>query len=311
MERPRRIGCPRPGRGRVVVPAVAGLVAHRPGEDRGVVDVPLDHPRDAGHPLVQVARVVAERAPERVRLDVRLVDHPEAELVGQVEEGRVVRVVRGAHGVEPELLHQDEVGPHRLARDHAPGVLVEVVAVDAVDQDPPAVEQEVAPDDLDPAEADPLAGLVRHRAGRVAERDPDLLEMGSLRRPRGHRGEGQPVRDDADGRRVEPGVERRPARLGLVLRARRVGGGARQQIGLGLGELVAGLGRRSSSGSSYRRSVPPIATSAVQPGPGRRRASRPRSAGRACPSSGRPPARRPPGRPRARPGPCGTGTRSG
>ena len=62
----------------------------------------------------EVARVVAQRALERVRLDVGLVDDVQAELVGQVEEGRVVRVVRGADGVEPELLHEHEVGAHRL-----------------------------------------------------------------------------------------------------------------------------------------------------------------------------------------------------
>jgi hypothetical protein len=147
-----------------------------------------------------------------VGLDVGLVDDPQAELVGQVEEGRVVRIVRRANRVEPDLLHQDEIGPHRVARDHPSGVLVEVVAVDAMDQDPAAVEQEIPPDDLDPAEANPLAGLLRHGAGRVAECDPDLFEMGSLRRTTGSRFPAKVAgRDDADRRRVEPGVERRPA----------------------------------------------------------------------------------------------------
>ena len=75
----------------------------------------MRHPRDPVDPRREVARVVAQRALEGVRLDVGLVDDVQPELVGQVEEGRVVRVVRGAHGVEAELLHQDEVGAHRLA----------------------------------------------------------------------------------------------------------------------------------------------------------------------------------------------------
>ena len=83
----------------------------------------------------QVAGVVAERALEGVRLDVGLVDDVQPELVGQLEEGRVVRVVRGAHGVEAEPLHEHEVGAHRLAGHDAPGVLVEVVPVDAADED--------------------------------------------------------------------------------------------------------------------------------------------------------------------------------
>ena len=124
----------------------------------------MRHPRDAVDPRREVALVVAQRALEGVRFDVGLVDDVQAELVGQVEEGRVVRVVRRAHGVEPELLHQHEVGAHRLDRDDAPGVLVEVVAVDAADEDARAVDEQVEARDLDPAEAD----LDRHLLGDVA-----------------------------------------------------------------------------------------------------------------------------------------------
>ena len=57
----------------------------------------------------EVAVVVAQRALEGVRFDVGLVDDVQPEFVGQVEERRIVRVVRGPHGVEPELLHQHEI----------------------------------------------------------------------------------------------------------------------------------------------------------------------------------------------------------
>ena len=87
---PRRVRPPDPGRGGLVIGPVAGLVAERPGNDRGVVPVALDHPGDAADPRLQVSRVVAERALEGVRLDVRLVDHVEPKLVGQVEKRRVV-----------------------------------------------------------------------------------------------------------------------------------------------------------------------------------------------------------------------------
>ncbi len=117
----------------------------------------------------EVALVVAQRALEGVRFDVGLVDDVQAELVGQVEEGRVVRVVRGAHRVEPELLHQHEVGAHRLDRDDAPGVLVEVVAVDAAEEDAGAVDQQVEALDLDPAEPDLDGHLLGDVAVRVAQ----------------------------------------------------------------------------------------------------------------------------------------------
>ena len=109
----------------------------------------------------------------------------QAQLVGQVEERRVVGVVRRAHGVEPELLHQDEVGAHRLAADHASGVLVEVVAVHAADEDAPAVDEQVDAADLDAPEADPEGRLARRRRRRGERRTTDrVVEVRDLRRPR-------------------------------------------------------------------------------------------------------------------------------
>ena len=146
VERPARVVAPQPGRGGLVVGAVARLVAERPEDDRRVVLVALGHPRDAVDPRAEVAGVVAQRALEGVRLDVGLVDDVQPELVGQLEEGRVVRVVRGPDRVEPELLHQHEVGAHLVPGDGPPGVLVEVVAVDAADEDARAVDEQVEPD---------------------------------------------------------------------------------------------------------------------------------------------------------------------
>ena len=85
VERARRVVAADPRGGRVVVGAVARLVAQRPGDDRRVVLVAQDHPGDALDPRGQVARVVAQRALERVGLDVRLGDHVQPELVGQVQ----------------------------------------------------------------------------------------------------------------------------------------------------------------------------------------------------------------------------------
>ena len=99
-----------------------------------MVLVALHHARAAVDPCVHVLRVVAEAEDERVRLDVRLVDDVEAELVAQVVEARVVRGVRRAHRVEAELLHEHEVGAHLLDRHDPTGVRIEVVPVDAAEQ---------------------------------------------------------------------------------------------------------------------------------------------------------------------------------
>ena len=81
VERPARVVATQPAGGRIVVVAVARLVAQRPEDDRGVVLVADRHPRDARDPRPEVARVLAQRRPERVRFDVRLADHVEPELV--------------------------------------------------------------------------------------------------------------------------------------------------------------------------------------------------------------------------------------
>ena len=144
VQRPGRLMAAHPGRGSVVVGAVARFVAQRPGEDGGVVAVAQHHARDARDPLREVARVVAERRLEGVRLDVRLVDDVEAQLIGQIEQRRVVGVVRGPHGVEAVALDGHQVGAHGLARDDATGVRVEVMTVDAADEDALAVDEQVA-----------------------------------------------------------------------------------------------------------------------------------------------------------------------
>ena len=47
-----------------------------------------------------------------MRLDVRLVDDVQAELVAEVEQPLVVGVVRRADGVDVVLLHERQLGAH-------------------------------------------------------------------------------------------------------------------------------------------------------------------------------------------------------
>ena len=132
-----------PAGGGVVVRAVAALVAERPEDHARMVLVALDHVRDALDPRRLVARVVAELVVERVRLDVRLVDHVQPVAVAEVEPVGVVRVVRRAHGVDVELLHQPHVRLHRLARERAARDVVVLVPVDAVDPHGLAVDEQL------------------------------------------------------------------------------------------------------------------------------------------------------------------------
>ena len=99
-------------------------------------------------------------------LDVSLGDDPHADLVAQLQERGIVGVVRGPDGIEPELPHLDDVRAHRRDRNHPPGPFVEVVAIDASDEDRPPVQEQTEPVHLDAAEADADGGLFHQVAGR-------------------------------------------------------------------------------------------------------------------------------------------------
>jgi hypothetical protein len=124
-----------------------------------VVLVALDHSPHAIDEGFLPRRIVGRVVPplqreEAVRLEVALVDHVQPELVAEVEEARVRRVVARAHGVDVVGLHQLDVAPHHVLGHRAPRVGIELVAVDAVQLDAVPVDQQQPVLDHNPAEAD-------------------------------------------------------------------------------------------------------------------------------------------------------------
>ena len=115
---------------------------------------------------------------EAVRLEVALVDHVEPQLVAQLEEARVRRVVGRADRVDVVRLHQQHVAPHHVLRDRAAVVGIELVTVDAAEQDAPTVDLQQAVLDHDGAEADAQP----HALARA--RDLGVVEARDLRAPR-------------------------------------------------------------------------------------------------------------------------------
>lgn len=87
-------------------------------------------------------------------LHVALVDDPQAVGVAQVEERGVGRIVAGADGVDVVALHEFDVGDGELAGHDPSGIRVELMAVDAPEDDTAAVDLELAVLDGDGAEAD-------------------------------------------------------------------------------------------------------------------------------------------------------------
>ena len=91
-----------------------------------------------------------------MRFQICLVDHIKAQFIAQVIELRRIGIVRRAHGVQVQALHQLKVAAHGLVGAIKPDFWIMIVAVHALQLDPAAVEPQAAILDLDLADAYPL-----------------------------------------------------------------------------------------------------------------------------------------------------------
>ncbi len=89
-----------------------------------------------------------------VGLEVAFQDHPEAHLVGDVQQTRMRRVMAGADRVDVELLHQGKVGAGKIFVEHAAAVRMRFMPVHAVEHHTAAVHQELIALDLHRTETD-------------------------------------------------------------------------------------------------------------------------------------------------------------
>jgi len=90
-------------------------------------------------------------------LKITLVHHQQPELVTQIEESRVRRIVTSPHRVDVVLLHQDDIRPHRGLVEAAARLGMPLVPVHATELHRAAVEPDLPVPDLDAAEPDPEA----------------------------------------------------------------------------------------------------------------------------------------------------------
>ena len=120
------------------------------------------------------ASVTPRLEPHPVRLDVGLVHHVEAVLVGEFVPARHVGVVGRAHRVDVQLLHQADVLDHRRLVHHVRALGVVLVPVDAPQHDGLPVQRQDPVDDLDAPEAHPRRSRFRQTSpvGVHAPRSP-------------------------------------------------------------------------------------------------------------------------------------------
>ena len=118
-----------------------------------------------------------------VCFDVRLVDDVKTEIVGDLEEHRVGRIVRSAHRVDVVLLHQHRVFEIVERAHHIALALVCVVVVDALELDLAPVEEEDVALDRDLAKAD-LLTYALDDLGPFAQNDVKQIQVWNFRRPK-------------------------------------------------------------------------------------------------------------------------------
>ena len=196
VDQPRLVMRADPFRRRLKIGADTAFIAQRPEDDRRVVAVALDHALHPGEmrggPFGLVAQVQRRvvlflgEAQIAVALDIGLVHHVQAVLVGQIVPARIVGIVRGADRVDVGGLHQLDVLAHRFLGHDAEGVRIMLVAIDAADHDPLAVHAHLAARDLDGAETDAAAGRLDQLALRIKQLDQQRVEVGVFRAPRLH-----------------------------------------------------------------------------------------------------------------------------
>ncbi|GKT58040.1 hypothetical protein ColTof3_05379 [Colletotrichum tofieldiae] len=188
----------------LVVLTVEGLIAERPHNDTRVVLVTLnqlDHTVEVGlTPLGVLTGVLAGQGEghgltlfvirrlvyvlragngvvEAMALKIGLVHDPQTELVGELEETGVGRVVRASQGVDVVVLHDEEVALGVLERHSTAEVSVVLVPVHTSDADRHTVDGDEAILELDFTEANVLVD----RMG--TEGDVDAVQVGSLGGP--------------------------------------------------------------------------------------------------------------------------------
>jgi len=140
-----------------------------------MVAITFHHASPTRQPRRAVASVVTQAGVVGVALDVGLVDDVHPDLVAQVEEPWIVRVVRATHRSDVVPPHREEVVAHVVDRHRFAAGRVMIVAVDAKDPDRLAVHEQLPVADLDRSEPDELGVCLDDGAGEVEELGGDPI----------------------------------------------------------------------------------------------------------------------------------------
>ena len=169
---------------RLMILAVTGFVAGRPGENTGMGTVAKHHPFGTAHNRIFPARIAADRHIVGMGFKIRLVHNIDAVFVAEVIPAGIVRVVTGPHRVEIELLQKADVGKHVFTGKRFPGNRMVLMAVDAADHHAFSVEKQGVIFDADIAEPHLPFAPVQDIPRRIAQLCRQSVKRRLLRRPR-------------------------------------------------------------------------------------------------------------------------------
>ena len=147
------------------VRTVAGFVAQRPHDDRGVIlkrhhialltlEVGLGIIVATGQCLLAVTHAVA--------LDIGLGRQIEAVLVAEVVPAGIVGIVAGAYGIDIQIFHDLDILDHALYGDNVSAIGIEFMTIGTLDEDRLSVDEQLAALDLDMTEAYALGNHLEH-----------------------------------------------------------------------------------------------------------------------------------------------------
>ena len=119
----------------------------------------------------------------------------QSHLVAQIQEARVVGIMAGTHRIAVHVLHQQNIVGHGLHRDGAAEGAVLLVAVEALDRQLLAVEEDVLACDLHRAEAEAIPQVVHRFAVGLNDRG-HIVQHGRIDLPRLHIGAVDHLGDD-------------------------------------------------------------------------------------------------------------------
>ena len=163
--------------------AESRLVAKRPKDDAWMVSIAHDHPLTSRQPCGEISAVVAQRRVVGVRLDVRLRHHVQAELVTEIEECWIVRIVTCADRIAVVAFHCNDVVAHVFTSHCLASFGVMILPIDTAQRDTPPVHAHLTLGHLDAAKT---RNQRRELASLTHQFDHDAIPIRILGRPRSH-----------------------------------------------------------------------------------------------------------------------------